>query len=205
MDDRKNKEQYESEAHEEKIADADEHNENDVEEETDSKEKVVEEKGEEVAEVDEVSKEQKRIEELEKENKEQYDRMLRIQAEYDNYKRRTQKERINERKYQAQDLANELLPVLDNFERALQVEITEENKGIFEGIQMVYKQLLEALASQGIEPIEVEGKQFDPNLHHAVMQTEDENYESNEIVEEMQKGYMLKDRVLRPSMVKVNK
>src|SRR5690625_1424226 len=132
MDDRKNKEQYESEANEEKIADADEHNENDVEEETDSKEKVVEEKGEEVAEVDEVSKEQKRIEELEKENKEQYDRMLRIQAEYDNYKRRTRNERITERKYQAQDLANELLPVLDNFERALQVEITEENKGICE-------------------------------------------------------------------------
>src|SRR5690625_6544917 len=127
MDDRKNKEQYESEAHEEKIADADEHNENDVEEETDSKEKVVEEKGEEVAEVDEVSKEQKRIEELEKENKEQYDRMLRIQAEYDNYKRRTQRERINERKYQAQDLATELLPVLDNFERALQVEVDRKS------------------------------------------------------------------------------
>src|SRR5690625_7294985 len=102
--------------------------------------------------------------------------MLRIQAEYDNYKRRTQKERINERKYQAKDHANELVPVLDNFERALQVEFTEENKGIFEGIQMVYKQLLEALESQDIEPIEVKAKQFNADLHHSIMKTENQDY-----------------------------
>lgn len=131
--------------------------------------------------------------------------MLRIQAEYDNFKKRTQKERIAERKYKAQDLANELLPVMDNFERALQVESTEETKSIIEGISMVYNQLKEALKSQGVEEIEAEGNPFDPNLHHAVMQVEDEEQESNIVVEELQKGYILNDRVIRPAMVKVNK
>lgn len=170
----------------------DEDNSSDVEEENEQEEKALDEHEE-------------TIKKLQEENKEQYERMLRIQAEFDNYKRRTQQERINERKYQVQSLAEELLPVLDNFERALQVEVNEQSKGIYEGIKMVYNQLLEALKSNGVEPIDVVGKQFDPNLHHAVMQIDDDQYKSNEIVEELQKGYMLKDRVLRPSMVKVNK
>lgn len=152
-----------------------------------------------------LSEEEEKIKALEKENKEQYERMLRIQAEYDNFKRRTQEERIRERKYQAEDLANQLLPVLDNFERALQIEVTEEIKGLYEGIEMVYKQFLEALKSEGIEQIEALGEQFDPNLHHGVMQVEEEDFDSNEILEELQKGYMLKDKVLRAAMVKVNK
>jgi len=151
-------------------------------------------------------------EELQKENEtllskvEQLnDRMLRIQAEFENYKRRTEKERIAERKYKSQDLANELLPVLDNFERALQTETVDENKGFVEGIEMVYNQLISALKSEEIEPIETENKPFDPNFHHAVMQVEDDEYEPNTVVEELQKGYMLKDKVIRPAMVKVNK
>ena len=142
---------------------------------------------------------------LQKEKDDLYDRILRLQAEYDNFKRRSQKEKEAERKYKAQDLVNDLLPVLDNFERALQVEQTEATSNLIEGISMVYRQLQDALTNNGVEVIVTEGKEFDPNLHHAVMQVEDENHESNHIVEELQKGYMLKDRVIRPSMVKVNK
>src|SRR5699024_1571954 len=140
------------------------------------------------------------LEQLQQEKDETYDRMLRIQAEFDNFKRRTQKEKIAERKYKAQDLANELLPVLDNFERALQVENNDATSSIIEGITMVYQQFINALKSQGIEAIDCEGKPFDPNLHHAVMQVEDEEHESNTVIEELQTGYMLEDRVLRPSM-----
>lgn len=133
------------------------------------------------------------------------DRLLRNQAEFENYKRRTQKEKTAERKYKSEELALELLPILDNFERALQTEISEENKGFVEGMQMVYNQLVTALQSQGVEQIETVEKEFDPNYHHAVMQIEDEEFPSNIIVEELQKGYMLKDKVIRPAMVKVNK
>ena len=152
--------------------------------------------------VEQLTKELAKIS-AEKENL--YDRYLRIQAEYENYKKRSLKERSEERKYKSQDLATELLPVLDNFERALQVEPTDANKGLLEGVQMVYNQFKDALASQGIQEIPAEGEVFDPNLHHAVMQVEDESMESNAIVEELQKGYQLNDRVIRPTMVKVNK
>src|SRR5690606_5065184 len=121
---------------------------------------------------------EKKIEELQKEKDETFNRLLRIQAEYDNFKKRTAREKEADRKYKAQDLVNELLPAVDNFERALKVEVTEETKSIIEGISMVYNQVLEALKSQGVEIIEAEGKEFDPNIHHAVMQVEDETIES---------------------------
>jgi len=148
---------------------------------------------------------QQEVDQLKQENEKLKDHMLRVQAEFDNFKKRSQKEKEAERKYKSQDLANELLPVLDNFERALQVEVTDETKSLFEGITMVYRQLQDALKSQGVEEIEAEGKDFDPNLHHAVMQVEEEDKDSNIVVEVLQKGYMLKDRVIRPAMVKVNK
>lgn len=167
-------------------------------------EKVNEKDDEDEAEED-VEKLRKKIETLTDENERLMDRLMRLQAEYENYKRRTEKERMDERKYEAENLAKELLPVLDNFERALLTEVSEENKSFLEGMEMIYKQLNDALASQGIKPIETKDQMFDPNYHHAVMQTEDENYESNMIVEELQKGYLLKDKVLRAAMVKVNK
>ena len=179
--------------------------------EPDKKEEDETEKSSEIEELEptELKEKLKELEEkyeaLEAEKKQLTDRMLRIQADYENYKRRTEKERIAERKYKAQDLATELLPVIDNFERALQTEVTEENKSFRDGMVMIYEQLQNALKSQGIETIETVNKPFDPNIHHAVMQVEDENYESNIIVEELQKGYMLKDKVIRPAMVKVNK
>lgn len=133
------------------------------------------------------------------------DRILRLQAEFDNYKRRSEKENIAQRKYKSQDVITELLPVLDNFERALQTEVTEESKGFVDGIKMVYNQLVETLESHGVEAIEAVGEEFDPNLHHAVMQVEDDTVESNVVVEELQKGFLLKDKVIRPAMVQVNK
>jgi len=157
---------------------------------------------------EDVSKETEQPSELEalkKEKDETYDRYLRIQAEYDNYKRRTEKEKASERKYKSFDLANDIIPVLDNFERALQVEVNESNKGMVDGVKMVYNQLIEALQSHGVEAMDVEGKPFDPNLHHAVVQADEADVESEIIVEELQKGYLLKDKVIRPAMVKVNK
>lgn len=168
------------------------------EESTETTEEVIEE-------VEVGTNNQDEITKLQQEKDELYERLLRLQAEFDNFKKRSVKEREAERKYKAMDLASELLPAIDNFERALQVEETEANKGLLEGISMVYRQLLDGLKSQGVEVIEAVGKEFDPNVHQAVMQVEDENAESNVVVEELQKGYMIKDRVIRPAMVKVNK
>jgi len=148
---------------------------------------------------------EEKLQTLTEEKEQIQDRLLRVQAEFDNFKRRTEKERIAERKYKSQDVIMELLPVLDNFERALQTEVTDENKGFVEGIEMVYNQFKEALKSQGVEEIDALEKEFDPNMHHAVMQVEDEALESNIVVEELQKGFLLKEKVIRPAMVKVNK
>lgn len=169
------------------------------------------EKVDEEADIEEVSEDQmlemlkEELERIKKERDETADKLLRVQAEFENFKKRTQRERIAERTYKSQDLVNELLPALDNFERALAVEPTEETKSILEGITMVYNQLNDALKSENVEVIETVGKEFDPNLHHAVMQVDDENYGSNIVVDELQKGYILKERVIRPAMVKVNK
>ncbi len=145
------------------------------------------------------------IKKLTEEVEQLQDRLLRNQAEFDNYKRRTQKEKTAERKYKSEEMATELLPILDNFERALQTEISDENKSFLEGIQMVYNQLQTVLETQGVKPIDAIHQDFDPTIHHAVMQVEEEDLESNTVVEELQKGYMLKDKVIRPAMVKVNK
>ncbi|MFP7297575.1 nucleotide exchange factor GrpE [Neobacillus niacini] len=132
-------------------------------------------------------------------------RYLRLQADFDNFRRRTRLDIEAGEKYRAQKLAIELLPALDNFERALNIEAdNEQSKSLLQGMEMVYRGLIEALKKEGVEAIEAVGKEFDPNFHQAVMTGEDENYDSNFVIEEFQKGYMLKDRVLRPSMVKVN-
>ncbi len=148
---------------------------------------------------------QEELASLMKEKEDTYARLLRVQAEYDNFKRRSQKEKDAALKYKSQDLVSELLPAMDNFERALQVEVNEQTASFVEGMTMIYNQLKESLKSQGVEEIASTGETFDPNLHHGVMQVEDEEVESNTVVEELQKGYMLKDRVIRPAMVKVNK
>ncbi len=126
-------------------------------------------------------------------------------ADMENLKRRLQTEHANALKYMMQSFVEDLLPVLDNLERSLNVENpSDEVKSFLTGYEMITKQLMDALSKHGVEYIEVEGKEFDPNLHQAVMMVEDENFESNMIVEELQKGYKLKDRVIRASLVKVN-
>ncbi|QDP40658.1 nucleotide exchange factor GrpE [Radiobacillus deserti] len=144
------------------------------------------------------------VEQLKQEKTELYDRLLRLQAEYDNFRKRTQKEKEADRKYRSQSLITELLPVVDNFERALAVQGGEQaTDGFVDGIKMVYKQFTDALEKEGVEEIAAEGQSFDPHLHQAVMQVEDEQYEANTVVEVLQKGYTLKDKVIRPAMVKV--
>ncbi|MDN3018589.1 nucleotide exchange factor GrpE [Paenibacillus sp. BSR1-1] len=132
-------------------------------------------------------------------------RYLRLQADFDNFRRRTRLDLEASEKYRAQKLITDLLPALDNFERALKVEAeNEQTKSLLQGMDMVFRSLVDALKKEGLEPIEAVGKEFDPHQHQAVMQGEDENYGSNIVIEEFQKGYLLKDRVIRPSMVKVN-
>jgi len=132
-------------------------------------------------------------------------RNLRLQADFDNFRRRTRLDQEASEKYRAQKLITDLLPALDNFERALQMEAEKEHtKALLQGMDMVYRGLLEALKKEGVEVIEAVGKEFDPHLHQAVMQGEDGNYGSNIVTAEFQKGYLLKDRVIRPSMVQVN-
>ncbi|MDG5470865.1 nucleotide exchange factor GrpE [Jeotgalibacillus sp. ET6] len=132
-------------------------------------------------------------------------RYLRLRADFDNYRRRIQKEEEAKEKYRAQSLITNILPALDNFERALTIDSSDDSTGsLLKGMQMVHSSLLQALKEEGLEVIEAVGQPFDPNLHQAVMQVSEEGVESNTVVEEFQKGYRLKDRVIRPSMVKVN-
>ncbi|MBO9129586.1 nucleotide exchange factor GrpE [Bacillus sp. 165] len=148
---------------------------------------------------------QEKVTELEGKLAETENRLLRLQADFDNYRRRTLLDREAAEKYRAQSLVLDILPALDNFERAVKMEAKDEQtSSILQGMEMVHRQLLEALTKEGVEVIEAVGKPFDPYQHQAVMQVEDSEFETNTVVEEFQKGYKLKDRVIRPSMVKVN-
>ncbi|SER80204.1 nucleotide exchange factor GrpE [Salisediminibacterium halotolerans] len=137
--------------------------------------------------------------------KEMEEKLLRVQADYDNFRRRTKQEKEAAAKYRSQNLAESLLPAIDNFERAMMITPeAEETQSLLKGVQMVYNQLLEALEKEGVTPIASVGEPFDPHYHQAVMQEESAEYDSNIVIEEMQKGYRLNDRVLRPAMVKVS-
>lgn len=139
--------------------------------------------------------------ELAKDNEEKYKRLL---AEFENARARNEKESKKLYDIGAKDALEKLLPVVDNFERAL-ASIPEEDKerGFEQGVDMIYKQLMASLEGIGVVPMNAEGKNFDPELHNAVIHVEDESFDENIVVEEMQKGYMYKDQVLRHSMVKV--
>lgn len=142
---------------------------------------------------------------LEQEIEELKSRYLRVQADLDNFRKRTRTEKEASAKYRSQSLAELLLPVLDNFERALAVETSnEESKSILTGVDMVYRQLKDALQQEGVEEVEALDKPFDPHVHQAVMQEKSEEHDSGIVIEVLQKGYRLKDRVIRPAMVKVS-
>jgi molecular chaperone GrpE len=135
---------------------------------------------------------------------ENYDRLVRLQADYDNFRRRTRQEKEEFYKYASEKLINTLLPVLDNFELALSAE-GDSIENIKSGVQMIYKQLLDVLATEGVTPIPAVGEQFDPLKHEAVLRAESDEHPDNTIVQELRRGYFLKDKVIRPSMVKVVK
>ena len=144
----------------------------------------------------------KELEKLANDNEEKY---LRLYAEFENYKRRIQKENQINATYKAQGVLTDILPSIDNIERALQIEGDDESfKWLQKWVQIVHESLLRALKDNGLEEILAEGKEFDPNLHQAVVQDDNPDFKSGEVTQELQKGYKLKDRVLRPSMVKVN-
>ncbi|WP_407408699.1 nucleotide exchange factor GrpE [Peribacillus sp.] len=156
-------------------------------------------------EKDELQLAQEKIQELEAKIEEMDNRYLRLQADFDNSRRRAKLDMEAAQKYRVQDIAGNLVEALDNFERATKIEAdNEQTKSLLQGMEMVYKGIIGALAKEGIEPINSVGEEFDPHLHQAVMQVQDENFGSNIVVEEFQKGYLLKDRVIRPAMVKVN-
>ncbi|MFJ7933606.1 nucleotide exchange factor GrpE [Sporosarcina sp. NPDC096371] len=145
------------------------------------------------------------IEELTAKLQEEENKRLRLLADYDNFKRRASLDQEALQKYRAQNVVTNLLPVLDNFARALSVEAkTEEVQSIMTGMEMIYRTLVTALETEGLVEIETLDQEFDPNVHQAIMTGSDDTKPSGAILEEMQKGYLLKDRVLRPSMVKVN-
>src|SRR6266567_3745938 len=137
------------------------------------------------------------------EKDELYDRLLRKQAEFENYRKRIQREKEIFLQDANADLIRALLPVLDGFERALRHRDKSVPKGFYEGVELIHQELLGVLARAGVTPIEAAGKPFDPHLHQAVETVEAEGHRDQEVVEEVQRGYKLKNRLLRPSIVKV--
>ncbi|MBY0012787.1 nucleotide exchange factor GrpE [Paenibacillus typhae] len=132
-------------------------------------------------------------------------RTLRVQADFDNFRRRTQKEKEELAQYATSKLVTELLPVLDNFERALVTAPgNAESEAFTKGINMIFRQLEGVLKSEGLAAMETVGQPFNPEYHQAIMQVESEEHEEGIVTEEVQKGYLLKDKVLRPAMVKVS-
>ncbi|HCT5259908.1 TPA: nucleotide exchange factor GrpE [Staphylococcus aureus] len=155
--------------------------------------------------IEEIDPKDQKINELQQLADENEEKYLRLYAEFENYKRRIQKENEITKTYQAQRVLTDILPAIDNIERALQIEGDDETfKSLQKGVQMVHESLINALKDNGLEVIKTEGEAFDPNIHQAVVQDDNPDFESGEITQELQKGYKLKDRVLRPSMVKVN-
>ncbi|SUK01522.1 nucleotide exchange factor GrpE [Staphylococcus aureus] len=155
--------------------------------------------------IEEIDSKDQKINELQQLADENEEKYLRLYAEFENYKRRIQKENEINKTYQAQRVLTDILPAIDNIERALQIEGDDETfKSLQKGVQMVHESLINALKDNGLEVIKTEGEAFDPNIHQAVVQDDNPDFESGEITQELQKGYKLKDRVLRPSMVKVN-
>jgi molecular chaperone GrpE len=158
------------------------------------------EKGKEIEEL------KKKLDEKEKEAKEHYDRLLRVAADFDNYKKRATREKEEWTKFANEDLIKAILPFIDNLERAINHAEKVEDAGVLiEGVRLTIQQLLQALSKFGLSSFESHGKPFDPALHEAVLLVPTDQHEPNQVVEEFQKGYLLNDRLLRPATVSVSK
>lgn len=154
---------------------------------------------------DAVSTVQRELEEQRKLADENYQRYLRTQADFDNFRRRSRQEKEDFAKYASGKLIEQLLPIVDNFERAIAVsKDTSDHDALLKGVDMIFRQLDNVLAGEGLKAIESVGQPFNPEFHQAIMQVESDEHEEGTVIEEMQKGYMLKDKVLRPAMVKVS-
>ena len=195
-------------AEEKQLANEEEKTTTEAAQNTDAKEDTKEaakEKTEETAEKKIFSKKKdKKTEKLEEKLAEYEDLRVRQLAEFENFRKRSEKEKAQLFEIGAKTVIEKLLPVIDNFERGLAAVTEEEKETPFaQGVELVYKQLLTSFDELGVKPIEAVGKEFDPNLHNAVMMVDDDSLESGTVAEEMQKGYMYKESVVRHSMVKV--
>ena len=152
---------------------------------------------------EEISEEEKKIIELENKAADLRDRLLRKAAEFENYKRRTENDQLNLIKYAAESFIIKLLPVIDDFERSLD-HIDSANEALKQGLKLVYDKLIKVLEDQGVKKIEAVGKPFDVHFHEALMQRKDDKAEPHTVLEELEKGYLYKDRVIRHSKVVVS-
>jgi molecular chaperone GrpE len=158
-------------------------------------------------EVDSVESLQKKLDEALMESQQHYDRLLRVSAEFENFKKRSARDADELRKYANEALLKDLLHVVDNLERAIAsaADSVDSNMCVVEGVQMTLDEILKIFSKFGVTPIEATGKPFDPAFHQAIMQQETEAHAENTVMSEMQKGYLLRDRLLRPAMVVVAK
>jgi molecular chaperone GrpE len=144
------------------------------------------------------------LEELRREKDSLQDRLLRTAAEFDNYRKRVERERRDLADFMKADILTEILPIVDNFERAMQAP-SAEGDPLRKGVELIHKQMLDFLRKRGVTPIEALGTDFDPNFHQAVIHESTPFHREGEVIEELQRGYMLGDKLLRPAMVKVAK
>jgi molecular chaperone GrpE len=145
------------------------------------------------------------IQKLQSERDEYYDRLLRKTAEFDNYRKRVERERSVLAQQIAGDVLEDLLPVVDDFDRALRVDAGPEAGTYRKGVELIYKQLQDVLARRGVKPVDAVGREFDPQFHQAITYESAPGHPDGEVIEEVRRGYMLGDRLLRPAMVKVAK
>jgi molecular chaperone GrpE len=138
---------------------------------------------------------------LKAEKDELYDRVLRARAEFENARRRAERDRVEYLQFAAMELVKDILPILDDFERALKVQTTDAEYA--KGVELIYQRMFDTLKKLGLEPIEAKGKPFDPNLHQAVDRVHTEEAEDMTVLDEFQRGYNFRGKLLRPSMVKV--
>lgn len=182
--------------------------EKDIEQNVDNSEEIeetidetIEESKEEVNELEQLKL---KLEKAESSSKDYLDKLQRSMAEFDNFRKRTNVEKASMYENGARDTIEKLLPILDNFERAILSTLEEDkNSAMFKGIDMIFNQMVETFKNMGVEEVAGVGETFDPNIHNAVLHIDDDSFGENVVVEVMQKGYKYKDKIIRPSMVKV--
>ncbi len=182
--------------------------EKDIEQNVDNNEEIeetideaIEESKEEVNELEQLKL---KLEKAESSSKDYLDKLQRSMAEFDNFRKRTNLEKASMYENGARDTIEKLLPILDNFERAiLSTPEEDKNSAMFKGIDMIFNQMVETFKNMGVEEVEGVGENFDPNIHNAVLHIDDDSFGENVVAEVMQKGYKYKDKIIRPSMVKV--